>query len=134
MHRTHAGRRAFDAVGGRHRVVGSAWIRNEVQDGLGIPYVRDALGPQRAASLLNVTERRSGHVPEGFPVVAVAPDPDDDPIIATAVDGAAGMLVTGDRKLPSVGRHAGVVIVGIDGFLSFQVTEGRAGREHPAPG
>lgn len=112
------------AVDGRYRLVMSDWIWNEVRDGLDIPYFRERLGPKRGASLLMLLERLSDHVFDGFPVVAVAPDSDDDPVIATAVHGAAGMLVTGDRRLQSVGRHGEVVILGIAEFLAILGPEG----------
>lgn len=79
--------------------------------------------------MLDLLERLSDRVPGGFPVLAVAPDPDDDPIIATAVHGAAGILVTGDRLLQSVERYGETVILGSMRFSpsSGQRSESDAG-------
>lgn len=38
-------------------------------------------------------------------------DPDDLPVLGTAVAGAADLLVTGDRELLALGRYQGIPIV-----------------------
>ena len=43
----------------------------------------------------------------------IAPDPDDDVVIGTALAAKADLLVTGDRPLRSVGEYQGVRIVGV---------------------
>ena len=43
----------------------------------------------------------------------VAPDPDDDVVIATALAAKADLLVTGDRPLLAVGEYQGVRIVDV---------------------
>jgi uncharacterized protein len=48
-------------------------------------------------------------VPE--PVQGVAPDPDDDVVLGTALSGACEMIVTGDEGLLSVGKYRGVAIM-----------------------
>lgn len=44
-------------------------------------------------------------------VEGVAPDPDDDHVLAAAVSSAADYLVTGDRALRALGSYQGVTIV-----------------------
>lgn len=41
----------------------------------------------------------------------VPADPDDDEVIAAAIDAKADLIVTGDRDLLSVGAHRGIRIV-----------------------
>jgi putative PIN family toxin of toxin-antitoxin system len=41
----------------------------------------------------------------------VCPDPDDLPVLGTAVAGLAEVLVTGDGDLLALGNHAGTAIV-----------------------
>ena len=43
----------------------------------------------------------------------IAPDPDDDVVIGTALAARAEMIVTGDKPLLGVGEHQGVRIVGV---------------------
>lgn len=43
----------------------------------------------------------------------VAPDPDDDVVIATALAAQADFIVTGDKRLLDVGRFAQVEIIGV---------------------
>jgi putative PIN family toxin of toxin-antitoxin system len=46
-------------------------------------------------------------------VAGIAPDPDDDVVIGTALAARAALVVTGDRGLLSVIEHRGVRIVGV---------------------
>lgn len=47
------------------------------------------------------------------PVPRIAPDPDDDVVIGTALAAKAVWVVTGDRALLSVGEYQGVGIIGV---------------------
>lgn len=47
----------------------------------------------------------------------IAPDPDDDVVIATALAAQAALIVTGDKPLLSVIEHQGVHIVGVSEAL-----------------
>lgn len=44
-------------------------------------------------------------------VIGIAPDPDDDVVIGTAVAAQAELIVTGDHGLLSVAQHQGVRLV-----------------------
>jgi putative PIN family toxin of toxin-antitoxin system len=52
-------------------------------------------------------------------LAGVATHPEDDLILATAVQGHAHDLVTGDRQLQLLGSHAGVAIVSPRAFLDL---------------
>ena len=52
-------------------------------------------------------------VVEPAPLPRIAPDPDDDVVIGTAVAAKADLLVTGDRALHSVARYEGVRIASV---------------------
>jgi predicted nucleic acid-binding protein len=43
----------------------------------------------------------------------IAPDPDDDVVIGTALAARADLVVTGDKPLLTVSEHQGVQIVGV---------------------
>jgi uncharacterized protein len=71
-----------------------------------------------AASLLSVdqlVERYADLTSIFLPtaISGIAPDPDDDVVIGTALAGAAALIVTGDLRLLSVGEHRGVRIVSV---------------------
>lgn len=51
-------------------------------------------------------------------VVGIAPDPDDDVVIGTALAARADLVVTGDKALRSVGEHRGVRILGVSEALA----------------
>ncbi len=46
-------------------------------------------------------------------VTGIAPDPDDDVVIGTALAASAELIVTGDRALLTVIEHQGVRLVGV---------------------
>jgi uncharacterized protein len=50
-------------------------------------------------------------------VTRLAPDPDDDVVIATAIAAIADLLVTGDRAFLSVGQYEGGRIVSVSEAL-----------------
>jgi putative PIN family toxin of toxin-antitoxin system len=54
-----------------------------------------------------VTLVRPAYVPR------IAPDPDDDVVIGTAIAGKADLIVTGDKALLSVGQYQDVRIVSV---------------------
>ncbi len=61
-------------------------------------------------------------------VAGVAPDPDDDVVIGTALAARADLIVTGDRGLLSVGEHRGVRVVGVAQALALiEQTTNRSG-------
>lgn len=47
------------------------------------------------------------------PIPRIAPDPDDDAVIAAAIAAKAEFIVTGDRALLSLAKHEGVRIVNV---------------------
>lgn len=53
----------------------------------------------------------------------IAPDPDDDVVIGTALAAKADLLVTGDRLLLSVSEHQGVRIVGVSEALRMMAAK-----------
>ncbi len=52
-----------------------------------------------------------------FPLINIAPDPDDDVILGTALAAQATLLVTGDHPLLSVGHYREVQIVTVQQAL-----------------
>jgi uncharacterized protein len=52
-----------------------------------------------------------------MPTLRIAPDPDDDVVIGTALAAKADLVVTGDKPLLSVVEYEGVRIVGVSEAL-----------------
>jgi hypothetical protein len=53
------------------------------------------------------------------PTPRIAPDPDDDVVIGTALAAKADLVVTGDKPLLSVAEYQGVRIVGVSHALQI---------------
>jgi len=53
------------------------------------------------------------------PTPRIAPDPDDDVVIGTALAAKADLIVTGDKPLLSVADYQGVRIVGVSQALQI---------------
>lgn len=71
-----------------------------------------------AASMLTVDELVDGSIAlaalvRPLPTPRIAPDPDDDVVIGTALAAKADLLVTGDKPLLSVDGSQGLRIVGV---------------------
>ncbi len=68
--------------------------------------------PPRRADEVVAFVRNHAEVVEPPQVPAEScPDPDDLPVLGTAVAGRVELLVTGDGELLALGRHAGIAIV-----------------------
>lgn len=53
--------------------------------------------PAEAGEVINGLRKRAV-VLKNLPKLELSPDPDDNPVLAMAVEGEAGYLVTGDKK------------------------------------
>jgi len=74
------------------------------------PQVRARLSPAVAGALLNRV-RDGAMVLRNLPKLDIAPDPDDNYLLALAEVGEAQFLVTGDKPLLSLQRHKSTQIV-----------------------
>lgn len=63
------------------------------------------------------------------PVPRIAPDPDDDVVIGTALAARADLLVTGDRALLSMTHYQGIGIVGVSDAVQAIATRGVGARD-----
>ena len=79
---------------------------------------RPKFGKKIAASLLTVDQlvdryAELAQVVRPTTIPRIAPDPDDDVVIGTAIAAKVDLLVTGDGPLRSVGEYQGVRIVSV---------------------
>ena len=49
----------------------------------------------------------------------VANDPDDDKVVACAIEGRANYIVTGDRHLLDIGSYKGIYMITVEKFLQY---------------
>jgi len=103
----------------RFLAVTSEPVLAELQRVLAQPRLRNRYGltPSRVQELLRGL-RRFALVTRGeLELRGVAPDPDDDKLLACAVEGEADYLITGDKSLLQLRRHDGVQIVAPAEFI-----------------
>lgn len=95
----------------RFTLVTSEWQLDEIRRVSRYPKLRKRLLPQEVGQLMGQIRRRADVI-GSLPEVASSSDPDDDPLLATAVEGKADWLVTGDKAdLLSLGKVKGIRIV-----------------------
>ncbi|UCH26810.1 MAG: putative toxin-antitoxin system toxin component, PIN family [Trueperaceae bacterium] len=108
-------RRAWEAR--RFTVVTSRGQLAELSRVSRYPRLRLLLKPHEVGRLI-LRLQRYAEVLTDLPTVDLAPDPDDNPILATAIAGRVDVLVTGDRAdLLALSRVQGIPVVTARGFL-----------------
>lgn len=96
---------------GRFAVVSSDTIVDEVERALGKRYFASRLAARDRSAFVALLRREALMVVPRTDIGRVAADPADDQVLATAVDGEAGYLVTGDHALLELTEFRGVRIV-----------------------
>ena len=92
------------------------------------PYFRLRYSAERVEESLRLLRRMAIVVEPANDVANVADNEEDDLVIATAVAGTAGFLVTGDKPLRALGAYQGIVILSPTEFL--EVLDREAPRFH----
>ena len=108
---------------GGYRLVTSLYQVEELNHVLAYPRAEVDL---ILAALLSEAEVMAGE----FQLPGVTRDPKDDPLVAAAVEGGAGYLVSGDRDLLDLGSYEGVQMVTPREFVEIN----RACRPRVRPG
>ena len=101
-----------------HLVVSDA-ILSELTETWRAPYWQARYSPMEAADAIALLRADAIVVPLTAHVAGVATHPEDDLILATAVSSGAGYLVTGDRRLRTIGAYADVAILSPREFFSL---------------
>lgn len=99
--------------GGRFVLVFSPAIANE----LGEILRRFQWSDKDTAGLIRLLARKAVLVQPKEVPNAVANDPDDNHIVACAIEGHADLIVSGDRHLLTLGSYAGIPIIRPMDFL-----------------
>lgn len=105
--------------GGSFMALMSDPLRAEIHDTLLIkPYFVGRIPREVAERWLRRIDRKAESTAITITLSGVASHPEDDLILATAVSGSAGYLVTGDRQLQRLRSFQGVVIISPAEFLA----------------
>jgi putative PIN family toxin of toxin-antitoxin system len=78
-------------------LITSEWQLEELRRVSRYPKLRKYLKPAEVGTLVNGL-RRQAIVLQELPKVEFSPDPDDNPLLATAIAGMAEYLLTGDKR------------------------------------
>jgi uncharacterized protein len=100
----------------RFDLVTSEWQLGELRRATRYPKLRRYVKPHEAGTMVRGI-RRGALVLERLPTVALASDPDDNPLLASALAGEADYLITGDVDLLSLERIGRARIVQARVFL-----------------
>ena len=92
------------------------------------PYYQRRYSPERVRQALRLLREEASLVVPVGTVRGVAEDEEDDLVLATAIAGDVGYLVTGDRFLLAIGRYRNVVILSPRQF--FEMLTGDAPTRH----
>jgi putative PIN family toxin of toxin-antitoxin system len=103
----------------RFQVITSEWQLGEFRRASRYEKLRSFIKPSEAGNLINGL-RQSGLVLDKLPRLDLSADPDDNPVLATAVAGQADYVVTGDRRgLLSIKKIGNTRIVTAREFLGM---------------
>lgn len=95
----------------RFTVLSSDHVLDEVERALAKPFFARRLAPADRAAYTALLRREAVIVRPRTAVRGVASHPEDDLVLAAALDGEAHYLVTGDEGLRDLGTFRGVEIV-----------------------
>lgn len=96
----------------------------------------DILARRKFAKKIAASQRSIDQLVDGYaqlaalvrpaPTPRIAPDPDDDVVIGTALAAKAEFIVTGDKPLLSVDEYQGVKIIGVAQAVATTDTRGKS--------
>jgi putative PIN family toxin of toxin-antitoxin system len=113
----------LEHVARHHELFTSEYILEEFREKLEARFRMPVAAVEEAIAL----QRSRMEVVEPAPLSGiVSRDPEDDPIVATAVAAGADGLVTGDRALLELGAYRGIAIIAPAGFWEFEQQRSRA--------
>lgn len=101
------------------QLIRSEWQLEEIKRVSHYDRLKERIAPQEIGFLINRLKRRATVLKE-IPNVDYSTDPDDNPIIATAIAGEAQYLVSGDKRdLLNLEAVAGIRILTIRDFVGL---------------
>lgn len=104
---------------GRYQLVVSEHMLNEVEHAWTKRYFRARYPPEQRVQALTLLRSEADIVRLSVLVQGIAGHAHDDLVLATAVSGRAGHLVTGDKQFLALGAYGEVAILGPRAFLDL---------------
>jgi putative PIN family toxin of toxin-antitoxin system len=103
-------RRVWESVVVRKSAIG---VSSDLLIGelLGVLAEKFDFTPERLAQVRNIVETNFEMVAPRHIKAVIQDDPDDDVVLATALEGRADMVISGDHHLLAVGQYQGIPIV-----------------------
>lgn len=96
---------------GRFELVTSQSQLDELERALGYDKLRDRIRPDQVRDFVDNIDVMAVVVPS-IPTVTLSPDPDDNPILATAIAAQADLIISGDKPhMVALGEAHGIPIV-----------------------
>jgi putative PIN family toxin of toxin-antitoxin system len=83
------------------------------------PYYRLNYSPERAQEAMRILRRTASFVVPDTSIFNIAPDEEDDLVLATAIAGDVDFLVTGDKPFRALRQVRDVAIISPREFLDF---------------
>ncbi len=102
---------------GSFRLIISAHILTNLRRALAKTYFQRRLTAAETIAFLTLLRQEAILAPIIVPVQGIAPDAEDDLVLATAVSGQADYLVTGDAAFQDLHSYRGIQIVSPRAFL-----------------
>ena len=104
---------------GSFRLIVSAHILTNLQRALAKTYFQRRLTAAESSAFLALLRQEATLTPIIVPVHGIAPDAEDDLVLATAMSGQADYLVTGDAAFQDLQAYQGIRIVSPRAFLEI---------------
>ena len=104
---------------GRFQLIISEHILTNLQRALAKTYFQRRLTAAEIRAFLTLLRQEATLAPIIVPVHGVAPDAEDDLVLATAMSGQADYLVTGDAAFRDLQTYRGIRIVSPRAFLEI---------------
>ena len=105
-------------------LVTSEWQLGELRRVSRYKHIQPIITTHEAGTVINKLKRRATVI-ENLPDVDLSPDPDDNPIIATAIAGQVQYIVSGDKRdMLELRKVEGISIVTAREFVDLFVKSG----------
>ena len=104
---------------GRYEVVISQVIMDELLEILDRPHIAPRIKTDRRLALLRRLRQRAVWTLGAINIAGATPDPDDDMLVSTAMEGEATFIVTWDKALLNFGQYQDIRFVTPQEFITI---------------
>ena len=103
----------------RFELITSEWQLSELRAVSRYPHLTERISAHRAGALINRLRNKAAVLTD-LPRIELSPDPDDNPLLAIAVEGQAQYLVSNDKAhVLSLGEVKGIPVVTVRAFVEL---------------